>query len=265
MIGRKSRRTFVSLTFDDGWADSYINVRSILASHRVTATFYVNSNRVGTSGFMSWAQLEALQTEGHEIGGHTLDHVDLTEQTLDEVRRQVADDRAALLSRGFAVRSFAYPYGEHDERARSIVRDCGYASGRAAWGLRRVDVASRDSRPVAGSIQPKDPFCIATLGCIHSTTPLARLQQGVLRAERGAAHGWVPLVLHRVCDDGGDHPAPSISTATLDALLSWLQARRANGTVVQTVSEVLGETVRPGTRASRTRLFRTPSLLPREG
>ena len=233
--------TVVSLTFDDGWADQYEHARPILAAHGTKATFYVNSNRINTTGFLTWAHLEELHADGHEIGGHTLDHVDITELPVEEARRQVGDDRAALIDRGFEAQSFAYPYGAHDAVARSIVRDCGYTSGRAAWGLRNLDGLNGDSRPVAASIQPEDLYGIPTACCIRSTTPLANLQSQIVNAETRGGRSWVPLVLHRVCDDGGDHPAHSISPATLDRFLDWLQARDANGTVVRTIADVIGE------------------------
>jgi peptidoglycan/xylan/chitin deacetylase (PgdA/CDA1 family) len=244
-------QTVVSVTFDDGWADWYTNARSILAAHATKATFYVNSNRIGTSGFLTWAQLEALHADGHEIGGHTLDHVDITQVSVEEARRQVGDDRATLVGRGFAVESFAYPYGEYNARAQSIVQDCGYASGRAAWGLRNLDVPRGDFRPSGGSIQPEVWYGIPTLCCIRSTTSLATLQNHILGAEN-STRGWVPLVLHRVGDDCGDRPAHSISPATLDGLLDWLQGRAANGTVVRTIAEVVGDDRRTAPSAART-------------
>ncbi len=238
-------RTVVSLTFDDGWADQYTNARSILDAHGMRATFYVGSNEIGTLGLLSWAQLEALQADGHEIGGHTLDHVDITKVSEQEARRQVGDDRATLLERGFDVQSFAYPHGEYNAIARSIVHECGYASGRRAWGLRPIDAVRRDSRPAAVSIPPEDRYAIPTACCIRLSTSLATLQDRIVRAENSDGHSWLPLVLHRVCDSGD--PAYSISPTTLDALLAWLQRREANGTVVRTIREVVGERTTPST------------------
>jgi peptidoglycan/xylan/chitin deacetylase (PgdA/CDA1 family) len=235
-------RTVVSLTFDDGWADQYTNARSILDAHGMKATFYVSSKGIGTLGLLSWAQLEALHADGHEIGGHALDHVDITKVSEEEARRQVGDDRATLRQRGFDVQSFAYPHGEYNAIVRSIVHECGYASGRRAWGLRAID-AVRDSRPAAGNIPPEDRYAIPTTCCIRFSTPLARLQDRIVRAENSDSHSWLPLVLHRVSDSG--HPAYSISPTTLDALLAWLQRRETNGTVVRTVSEVVGERTTP--------------------
>ena len=99
---------------------------------------------------MTWQQISDLQADGNEIGGHTVDHVDLTSTTLSaaEKRRQVCEDRQNLVTRGFNPVSFAYPYSRHDAAARTIVAECGYSSARGAGGA-----------PVGGeTIPPLDPF-----------------------------------------------------------------------------------------------------------
>ena len=80
----KAAPTIVSLTFDDGTADQYA-ARTMLAQHSLHATFYVNSNNIeATTNFLTWDQLAGLAADGNEIGGHTLDHVDLTSVTSTE-------------------------------------------------------------------------------------------------------------------------------------------------------------------------------------
>ena len=92
----KAAPTIVSLTFDDGTADQYA-ARTMLAQHSLHGTFYINSNNIGLSpSFLSWNQVADLAADGNEIGGHTLDHVDLTSVTSTEATRQVCNDRQAL-------------------------------------------------------------------------------------------------------------------------------------------------------------------------
>jgi peptidoglycan/xylan/chitin deacetylase (PgdA/CDA1 family) len=77
-----ARPTVVTLSFDDGLAEQYA-VRSMLAQHSLRATFFVNSNRIESGdSYLTWGQLSDLAADGHEIGGHTLDHVDLTTVTV---------------------------------------------------------------------------------------------------------------------------------------------------------------------------------------
>ena len=71
--------TTVVLTFDDAWANQSAAVTA-LDAHSMKATFYVNSGVIDNDplGRLTYAQLTAMQTEGHEIGG-TLDPATVTD------------------------------------------------------------------------------------------------------------------------------------------------------------------------------------------
>src|SRR3954468_15489577 len=70
-------KTIISLTFDDTFADMAQGA-SILEAHGMRGTFFVNSRRIGTTSYMTLNQLLAMQTTGHEIAGHTVDHPHLS-------------------------------------------------------------------------------------------------------------------------------------------------------------------------------------------
>jgi len=236
---RRPTQTIVSLTFDDGWSGQYEHARPLLAAHEMRATLFVNSNLVGTADRMTWDELETMAAEDHEIGGHSLDHPDLTSLEHDEAQRQVCEDRNALVARGIRPQSFAYPGGAYDAATAAIVARCGYTSARAAWGLRKLEQPHGDRRPLTERIPPSNAYAILTPCCLWSTTTLGTLRQYVQAAERQGG-GWVPLVFHRVCDDcGGETPAPSITPSTFSAFLGWLASRASTGTVVETVADVV--------------------------
>jgi peptidoglycan/xylan/chitin deacetylase (PgdA/CDA1 family) len=246
-VAHATTQTVVSLTFDDGIANQF-STRSILAAHGMLGTFYVNTNTIGQQfDRMTWAQLGTLNADGHEIAGHTLDHVhlpDLAATNPTEARRQVCEDRGNLVNRGFIARSFAYPWGEFDGRSEALVRDCGYSSGRAASGLHRI-VTTSDTRPYAYPIPPPDPYAILIPCCIDSTTTLTDIQNHIVQAENHVG-GWVVLLFHSVCDDGCAGNA--VTPALLSGLLDWLQLRAGSGTVVKTVTQVItGDTATPAT------------------
>ncbi len=265
--------TVVSLTFDDGYSTQW-SARQTLRDHNMRATFYVNSglttDQLGGRR-MTWSQVRDLAADGHEIGGHTLTHADLTRLTADEQRREACDDRTNLLNRGFSpVASFAYPYAEYSQSAMSAVQQCGYTSARSV-GLRssycnvvvglgiallslpralaavahlavgrvrdHVGLGGRPSCPIAETIPPLDPFVTRTPPDIRSTTTLAMMQSYVTQAENNGG-GWVQLVFHEF-DAAGEF---STSLTQLVAFLDWLQPRAANGTVVRTVAQVMGAT-----------------------
>jgi peptidoglycan/xylan/chitin deacetylase (PgdA/CDA1 family) len=234
--------TVVSLTFDDGLADQYA-ARSILGAHGTRGTFYVNSNTISSSGHLGWNDLNDIAIDGNEIAGHTLDHIDLTTATTAEAQRQVCDDRSHLQSLGFSPIDFAYPYGARNATVIQIVKDCGYSSARRSWGLRSP--GSPVEYPYAESIPAQDTYQIRTPDSVRDYTTLSTIEGYVTQAENNGG-GWVPIVLHHICDGCDSY---SISAATLNAFLDWLQFRTANGTVVKTVRNVIAPPPAPDTTA----------------
>ncbi|CNE90557.1 putative xylanase/chitin deacetylase [Mycobacterium tuberculosis] len=237
---RAAASTVVSLTFDDGAQDQYDNARPALASHGMQGTFFINSARIGTPGYMTRAQVESLESAGHEIGGHTITHADLPTLSAAEQRRQVCDDRAALLNMGFTVRNFAYPYGNADGTSEQVVRDCGYNSARTVGGI--VSPSGCGGCDYAETIPPANAYYTQTPESVKTSTTFAQLQNYVTQAE---AHGggWLQLVIHHVCNGCDDTYA--MSPSTLSAFLDWLAPRAANGTTVKTVDQVIGGSTQP--------------------
>jgi peptidoglycan/xylan/chitin deacetylase (PgdA/CDA1 family) len=234
--------TIVSLTFDDGTSDQY-QVRSMLAKDSLHATFYVNSDNIGSStSFMTWNDLSGIAADGNEIAGHTLDHVDLTSVGTAEATRQVCDDRQAIMSHGFSVTDFAYPYGASNSTVESIVKNCGYSSARRAWGLCSVGLMPPNcNAALAETIPPQNIWEIRTTG-VHAQNTLTDIEGAVTRAE-DAGGGWVVLLFHHVCD--GCDPTYAVSPAILSGFLDWLAPRSAGGTYVRTMSDVVGDTTPP--------------------
>jgi peptidoglycan/xylan/chitin deacetylase (PgdA/CDA1 family) len=229
--------TVVSLTFDDGWSDQSL-APLMLASHGMRGTFYINSGTVASSpSFLDWSQVQALESSGNEVAGHTLDHLDLTTLSTTEVTRQVCQDRRALMSQGLSVTDFAYPYGASDPSLDPIIQGCGYNSGRRSWGLcSPAEVYC----PAAETQPPDNVWETRTQPSIRDYTTVADLESAVTNAE--ATGGWVTFVFHHICD--GCH-SYAIKQSDLQAFLDWLQPRTARGTVVRTVHDVIGGSLQP--------------------
>jgi peptidoglycan/xylan/chitin deacetylase (PgdA/CDA1 family) len=236
-----AHQTIVTLGFDDGDADQY-QTGAMLASHGMHATYYINSGRINATSYMTLAQIQALQTAGNEIAGHTVTHADLPTLDVPEQTRQICNDRVALLNLGFPVRSFAYPYGDFNATTEQIAASCGYDNARTIGGL--VTPTSCTGCATSVATPPADLYSIPTPDSIKSTMPLSQIEGYVLQAE---AHGggMVPLVMHHVADDCGTDEY-CVTTSTLDAFLTWLQARAPQGTVVQELGNVIGGPVNPG-------------------
>ena len=113
----------VAITFDDCYRDN-LAAAQLLHDHQLPATFFIPTQYVGTDHVfpwdvglkrmpnLTWADVRAIQSLGHEIGSHTVSHPDLGRLGVDEVRRELADSKRTLEETlGRRVRFFAYPFG----------------------------------------------------------------------------------------------------------------------------------------------------------
>jgi peptidoglycan/xylan/chitin deacetylase (PgdA/CDA1 family) len=123
----------VVISFDDGWEDQFVYAAPLLAKYNYTATFFVVTNFVGTSGFFSWSQLRELLVEGMRIGSHSRSHPRLDQiHKPDMLWDQIYASKQILERQlGTAVHEFAYPYGSYNAATLSTVRAAGYHAARA--------------------------------------------------------------------------------------------------------------------------------------
>ena len=233
--------TKVSLTFDDGIANQLVGA-DILNRHNKKGTFYAITGSVGAPNYLTQDNLTTLAAAGHEIGGHTVTHPDLTTLPADEAKRQICNSRATLASWNFRVTSFAYPYAASTSREATYASQCGYNSARSLG-----DVFSKNDTPTtcsycvsAETIPPADPYNIRAPEQFINTWTLTDLQNLVTKAETNGG-GWVPITFHGV----GGADQLSISPALLDSFLTWLDQRESLGTTVNTVDNVVGGAVKP--------------------
>jgi hypothetical protein len=83
-----------------------------------------------------------------------------------------------------------------------------------------------------------DSWAVRSIPSVRTSNTLAELQGAITRAE-DAGGGWVPLVFHRVSDEGvgGGY---TIDPKTFAAFAEWLGTRSSRGTHVRPVHEVAG-------------------------
>jgi len=123
----------VIISFDDGWEDQFVYALPILEKYNHTATFFVVTNFVGASGFLSWPQLRRMLAEGMKIGSHSRSHPRLDQiNNPDMLWDQIYASKQILERQlGTAVDEFAYPYGSYNITTVSAVRAAGYQAARA--------------------------------------------------------------------------------------------------------------------------------------
>ncbi len=144
----------IVLTFDDGYADAYVNAFPSLKERDMTGTFFIVTNFAdhALTNYMNWEQIKEMQGAGMEIGAHTLDHVDLTLKSAIVAEQQIAGSQKVLQERlGSPITLFAYPYGRvngfvADTTARyfaGAVTTVGgiYQTSQNIYYLRRIEIS----------------------------------------------------------------------------------------------------------------------------
>ena len=140
-------------TFDDGYRNNLLASAELARRGMRASWFIVTGNIGGAPGWPSEhrpegrmldaAELRRLHADGMEVGSHSVSHPRLPTTSDDQLRRELADSRAALEDiLGAPVDSFAYPYGAWDARCAAAVAQAGYTSActtRTGWALRDND------------------------------------------------------------------------------------------------------------------------------
>jgi len=238
------KATVVSLTFDDSNADQ-LTALSTLEANGLHGTFYTITGSIGEPNYLTLANLHTIYSAGNEIGGHTVNHPDLTLETAAEAQRQVCDARNQLTTWGFPQTSFAYPYAAENASVQAIVKQCGYNSARNLG-----DVFTQEGGTAglyAETIPPANAYALRAPDEVDSTWTLANLESTVTNAE---AHGggWDILTFHHICEPGSVNcdPTVSITPELFAQFAAWLSAhiKTTLTTSVKTVTQVIGGTVK---------------------
>lgn len=154
----------VVITIDDAYRDTVSHAYPVLRRHRIPATVFVVSDRVGGAntwsdgnglqgrGLMTWEQIVQLMKDGIEIGAHTGTHPRLPQLTRDEIQHEMVGSKRTLEERlRLPIRTFAYPYGEYDATCEQVAEQTGFwcacgvepglnTLGTPLYALRRVEI-----------------------------------------------------------------------------------------------------------------------------
>ncbi len=126
----------VCITFDDGFADTYVHAAPILDELGIPATFFITAGYVGrdhpvfygTEPCMSAGQLTDLVRRGHELGGHTVTHPKLAGLPEESVRAELSGSKAFLkIFIQSEAPAFAYPKGSYNSMVKKLVCEAGFA------------------------------------------------------------------------------------------------------------------------------------------
>lgn len=136
----------VALTFDDGYRNVYLHAYPVLKQYGFVATVFPVYNYIGTAKLfewdkklygignseeeffsLSWSELRELNANGISIGSHTLNHPELNNLTMKELKQEILDSKGQLEEElNVSIDFFCYPRGKFNEKVRDITQASGY-------------------------------------------------------------------------------------------------------------------------------------------
>lgn len=176
-----TKRRLIALTFDDGPSGNLELILEHLAAAEARATFFC----VGERSLAHDDKLQLLVAQGHELGNHTYEHLDLDAAATDDIVRSLARTQARFAQAGVPRPVFMRPpMGRFDSRLAGIAARQRLAV--ALWSVRSGDANGETADGVAsavlGSARP------GAVVLMHETAP--------------ATVKALPKILKRLADKG---------------------------------------------------------------
>ncbi|HEY7775858.1 MAG TPA: polysaccharide deacetylase family protein [Kineobactrum sp.] len=122
----------VAITFDDAYESVYSHAYPQLVSRSMPFTVFIATEPVdnGYQGFMRWQDMAAMDAGLADFGAHSVSHEHLLalgageqiDAWSDRVTGEVLESAARITAElGRPVRTFAYPFGEYNERLAGLL------------------------------------------------------------------------------------------------------------------------------------------------
>lgn len=176
----------VSFAYDDSYATHYTEARKALDKHGFTGTFYTICDLIDSgAGWMTTAQLQALDRAGHEIAAHAYTLADHQTGFHNMTAQAVAEDlrnmRKWLTARGFTGGDhLAYPQGGYNATVLDV-------AGKFHASARTVN------RRMLETLRPSDALRLRSFS-VSNTDTVATVKSKIDRAL--ANKGWLILTFH---------------------------------------------------------------------
>ncbi|HYH03353.1 MAG TPA: polysaccharide deacetylase family protein, partial [Bacillota bacterium] len=146
-----SKTTYIALTFDDGPDNRYTpKILDVLKKYKVKATFFV----VGTQIKKYPAIFRRMVKEGHEIGTHGYQHLNVSKLPATKINYQLNESNKLIQKMGGPKQTiYRPPYGAIDPTAIERIGKKGYKV--VLWTIDSLDWRSLKKTQVIKNVVPK--------------------------------------------------------------------------------------------------------------
>ena len=123
------------LTFDEGYENGYTaKILDTLAEKQVSATFFVTGPYLENQPEL----IKRMIDEGHIVGNHTVNHLNLPKQTTQTVQNELEKlNKTSEDLYGYTMHYMRPPEGEYSEKVLAIAQDMGYKT--ILWSMAYKD------------------------------------------------------------------------------------------------------------------------------
>ena len=117
----------VTTSWDDGQKADF-KVAKLLTKYNLKGTFYITKPYYRDP--LEKQDVVEIDRE-HEIGAHTLTHMDLSNIPVSEAKREIEGSKAYIEELvDHQIKMFCYPYGRYSEEIKKIVKGAGFIGAR---------------------------------------------------------------------------------------------------------------------------------------
>jgi len=228
----KKKQRILTFTFDDVPVCTYLNgVVSILNPLDIKATFYI-AKYFDLYECFDAGLIKELHEVGHEIGNHTLTHVNFDEiaQNEDLIKKEVLENQEFIKNLiGVTPKSFSYPYGIGHEN-KILIRL-----------LTKLNLCARGIKEDINGLPPKDWLSLDAVQMYekkHQENFIPKMIEHIdnLKARRS---GWLIFYTHDIQDNYSEY---GCSPFGFKAIAEYAKKLEKNQEIkIKTIAEVKSE------------------------
>ena len=143
----ESRPKALYLTFDEGYENGYTaKILDILQANNVPAAFFVTGPYLENQPEL----INRMIKEGHIVGNHTINHINMPSSPADEVKSELDGlNKISTEKYGYEMKYVRPPEGSFSEKSLAVSRDLGYKTILWSFAYKDWDVNAQQGAQYA--------------------------------------------------------------------------------------------------------------------